>query len=314
VRAALAVLLVAVAPALAAADGLDGFALPSRRDDAAALTRRAQAVAEALAREIGGCCRRAPGAEDLSATLAAARKLQAAGRLDEAADSFDVALRRASDAPHRVGDPAALVGALVARASIALARGETKLGESLLGRALRYDPTFALAPGEDSPTMRSALAREKARLGEPIGLEIDDLGAACGQLSPIIVVARFAAGGAEFRRFDGCKLVAAVVAAPSQSPEEIARSLAGAASGGGARTSGGLPGTRGGGPSARASEETRSGTVSGRRAGEAGEAPRPIYRRAWFWIAIGGVAAASAGAAFLIARDPGDELEVTPRF
>jgi hypothetical protein len=314
VRAALAVLLVAVAPALAAADGLDGFALPSRRDDAAALTRRAQAVADALAREVGGCCRRAPGAEDLSATLAAAGKLQAAGRLDEAADSFDAALRRGSDAPHRVADPAGFVGALVARASIALARGETRLGESLLGRALRYDPTFALAPGEDSPTMRSALAREKVRLGDPIGLEVHDLGAACGELSPIIVVARFAAGGAEFRRFDGCKLVAAVVAAPSQSAQEIARSLAGAAPGGDARTSGGLSRARGVGPALRTSGEARPGGVSRRRDGEAGEPRRPIYRRAWFWIAIGGVAAASAGAAFLIARDPGDELEVTPRF
>ena len=320
-RAPLAVLLVAVSPALAQADGLDGFAMPSRRADAAALARRAQAVADALAREIGSCCRRAPAAEDLSATLAAAARLQAAGRLDEAADSFDVALRRGADGPHRVSDPAGLVDAHVARAAIALARGETRLGESLLARVLRYDPTFALASGEDSPTMRAALARAKARLGDPIAGEPGDLGGACGELSPVIVVARFAAAGAEFRRFDGCKLAGTVVATASQSALEIARALAGtgAPSAGGARTNGeGGAGTAGGhaggGGGVRVAQARESGRVVGASGQGGGGGPRPIYKRAWFWIAVGGVAAASAGAAFLLARDTGDELEVTPRF
>ena len=63
------------ATAAGRAVGLDGFAMPSRRPDGPALTRRAQAVADALARELGGCCRRAPAADDLSATLAAAAGL-----------------------------------------------------------------------------------------------------------------------------------------------------------------------------------------------------------------------------------------------
>ena len=330
VRVALAVLLVVAAPAVAersaGADrvagrvGLDGLALPSRRSDAAQLARRAQAVADALAREIGGCCRRAGGGEDVSGALAttlAAAQLKEAGRLDEAADSYDVAIRRGTDAPHRLSDPAELVTAHAARAAIAFARGEAKVGEALLARLLRYDTTFALAPGEDSPTMRAALDRVKTRLGASPAAVAGDLGGACRELSNVVVVARFVADGAEFRRLDGCRVVGTVVATASQTSREIARMLAGQQAGGvgGAGSAAGVGGAgSAGGVGGAAGAGGAGAAVSGGTGEGADGAGRPLHRRAWFWIAIGGIAAASAAGVYFIARDPGDELAVTPRF
>src|SRR5678815_4157401 len=85
----------------------------------------------------------------------------------EASAGFDAAIESASARPHRVGDPVALVVAHVARASIALARGESRRAEDLIARLLRYDPSFTLMPGEDSPRLRRAVTEVRQRLGTP---------------------------------------------------------------------------------------------------------------------------------------------------
>jgi hypothetical protein len=302
VRAALAVLL-ALVPASAraqpAASGarapspsVRALALPTRRRDAAELARRAAAVAAELARALGGRAAAATSAVnggDLRATLRAAQDLLAAGRLDESADSFDLALRAGAGAPDRVSDPGAFVSAHVSRAAIALARGEDRLADELLARLLRYDPTFVLQPGEDSPTMRSALDRVKARVGAAPALARDDLGAACSDAAPgdVLVVARFTGTGAELARYDGCRPVATAIASSARSAASIAEALAGRP----------LGDSRAGPPPAPAPARAR-----------------PLYRRPWFWAALGAAVAASAGAAWYFSRDAADQFEVTPRF
>jgi len=91
---------------------------------------------------------------------------------------------------------------------IALARGETRRAQELLDRLLRYDPTFALTPSEESPRLRRALGDARARLGPQPSPRPSDLGTACGGGADTVVVARALPRGIEIMRFDGCQLAA----------------------------------------------------------------------------------------------------------
>src|SRR5262245_43717359 len=137
--------LLAMVPALAQAQSggptIAGFTLPSRRVPVAELEARAQALAAKLAAQAGGQVvdpARKPRVE--LAALAQARSLALSGEVDQAALLYDVALGEGARIPHRLADPASLITALIKRASISLARGESARAEALLERVLRYDP------------------------------------------------------------------------------------------------------------------------------------------------------------------------------
>lgn len=290
-RAALAVLLALIPARVVAAPDtrppeMPSRALPSRAPGAAELGAHAQRVADHLAKLLGVHERGDSAPADEGEPLRAALDLHAQGRLDEAADSFDLALTRGARRPHAVADPAAFVSAHLARAAIALARGEDKLAETLLARAMAYDPTLTLTPAEDSPTLRRTFDRVRQRLGATPDLAPADLGEGC---DGGLVVARLVADGIELRRYDDCKLVATVVAPATRSAAEIARALAG------------------------------DDVVAVAPPVKPFSPPPPrehFYQRAWFWIAVGGVVAASAGTAYWFLRDdqPSDQLEVMTHF
>jgi tetratricopeptide (TPR) repeat protein len=246
--------------------------LPTRRSPEA-LRARVDAVAAALARRLGAAVASHLRGED--AALARGRELAARGDLDGAARALDPALDAAAEAPHRVGDPALLVAAHVARASIALARGEDRKADRVFERLLAYDPGFALADGERSPRASAALAAARQRLATIPELRVALLGDSCSE--GVLVVGRvLASGSIELTRFDGCRRVARVVAAGSESTAELAAALDVIA--------------------------------------EPPPPPPPIWRRRGFWIgAAATVAVAVGGVVFFATRDD-PELTITPRF
>src|SRR5262245_52138193 len=113
--------------------------MPSRTPPSPALRARIDGLARALG--ILGRSGAAPSFA-LATTVSRAEASASTGHLDEAAALLDVAIEEGMRAPLQVADPPALVKAMVARATIGLARGERV--DPLIERLLRYDPTFDL--------------------------------------------------------------------------------------------------------------------------------------------------------------------------
>jgi hypothetical protein len=273
----LAVLLwAAVAPAQPLAAGL----LPSRRSDAPALRAR-------VAR-LGGTLGAAPLSPpfSLAPIVARADGLSAAGRFDEAAALYDLAVEQGTRAPLDVADPPALLHAMVARASIGLARGEQTQAEALLARALRWDPTFSLLPEENTPRVRAAWARVVARAAMPPPLGDGDLGARCDRL---LVARRIDEARVELIRIAGCLAVARTTTSDDLADGRVRAAL-------------GLP------PLAPAITA----------AAPPPPPPRvPVYKRPWLWITVSVAAAAVAGGGVGIwaaTRSSSSLWNVTPHF
>lgn len=260
-------------------------ALPSRAEVAPVLEARAARVALGLRRSAGGAA--APDADrsalaaDASATLARGRELHASGALDEAALVLDQGLEAAARAPHRFAASEVVVASHLDRATIALARGEDARAELLLERLLRWDPTFALAPGEGSPRLVQAVDDVRRRLGRAPALRPADLGGACA-LGDVVVVARPApASHIELQRFDGCRAVAtATVRALDVDP---AVELLGG----------------------------RADAFRFTAADTSPPSPR-LVARPWFWLAVGAAAVAGGLVLWQVSADPSDQADVTP--
>jgi len=267
--------------------------LPSRRADAPALRARV----ERLARALGLVETNAAPSFALSPVAQRAEELTVNGRLDEAAALLDVAIDEGTRAPLRVADPTALVRAAVARASIGLARGEQERAEALLARLLRYDPTFRLDPGEDTPRMRSALERVRMRLGAAPALARDDLGERCAGES-LLMARRLDATTIEYARFVGCRPLVRAALHDDTPEAELVAALSVATD------------------RAPAATTTAVEATPARR-------DRPVYRRAWFWVVTVGGAVPLAGVGVGIwaatrngggSAMAGTSWDVTPRF
>src|SRR5262245_47486530 len=151
VAAAALTLLLMLTEARAEDLAVAGFALPARGPND--LQHRAEQIAAALARTLGGHVQPQASPMDLSEPFGRAAELYRRAAFDRAAALFDTALERALRSPHVVGDTAALISAMIARANIATARGESRRADELLNRLLRYDPTVTLGREEDDPEM-----------------------------------------------------------------------------------------------------------------------------------------------------------------
>lgn len=261
-----------IAPAAAAAPpaprpSVSAIVLPTRRADAPRLAALAERIAERVRERLGGqrgALR--PASADVAARLARARELLLDAKIDEAAATYDLALDAADQVPGTV-DAAALVGAHVARAQIALARGEAERADALLRRVLRWDGDFTATGDEATPVVQERLAR----LREPPAAAIDpaDLGDACRQVDTLVVVRAAPLGAIELARFDACRPVAALVVQGAPDEALVLDRLAPA-------------------------RIERRATAA------------PLYRRPWFWIALSAVAVTGAGMwAITEARDEG---------
>jgi hypothetical protein len=197
-----------------------GF-LPSRRPDLSARRDRLVRLAAAL----GGQAATPPLA--LAPLTTRADELSATGRLDEAAALYDLAVEQGVRAPLAVADPAVLVHALVARASIGLARGETDAAQALLEQLLRWDPTATLTPEEDAPRMQAAWQKARAAAGALPALRREDLGADCARL---LIARPLDHERAELRRVEGCRAGAPLVMAPDGSDRALEAALGAPAS------------------------------------------------------------------------------------
>jgi len=217
--------------------------LPTRRADAAALAER---VAR-LARSLGPAPQLAPSFS-LAQVVGRADTMNAAGRLDEAAALYDVAIEQGAHAPLRVAPSGDLVRALIARAAIGLARGEEARSGELLARALGWDPTLELLTGEDAPRMKAALAAVQKRLSSPPPLARDELGADCDHL---LVARRLDDRSTQLTRVEHCRVQAQTTI--------------------GDQTSDGL-----------------ALTALGVAPAPQKPARRPAYQRAWVWVTRGG--------------------------
>lgn len=249
--------------------------LPSRRP-VAALRAQADDVTRALAARLGVGVepRPDPAAQRALPELASGLELWAAGDLDRAAELLDRGLTAGAASPHRVADPRLFVTAHVARASIALARGEPHIADHLLRRAVEYDPVFALQPGERSPRVERALLDVREQLGARPELRVETLGDACA--GAVAVVARdLPDGSTEFLRFDDCRLVGSVVATARQPADAVAAALA---------------------PIGRPPPEDR-----------------PFYESPWFWAGTAAVAVLGGTALYFATRDD-PELTIVPHF
>ena len=260
-------------------------ALPSRAPQARSLLPRAERVALGLQRSLSGveapATARPALAADTVAVLARGRELYRSGSLDQAARVLDDGLDTAAREPHRFAGSDAIVDAQVERVTIALARGEAERAELLLDRLLRWDPTFAPAPGERSPRLNEAIQAVRRRLPSTPELRAEDLAGACA-LADVLVVARPARGGRiELARFDGCRPVARVEVDPLAVDQAI-EALGGRA-------------------------EPPSGAVAGGGSGDT-----PLVRRPWFWAAVGAAAVATTLIAIWSVPDRSDEADVVP--
>ena len=245
--------------------------LPSRRADAPELRARLLRLGVTIG------ARPAAAPFSLAPLVGRADELSAAGRLDEAAALYDLAVEQGGRAPLAVDDAPALLHAMVARASIGLARGEEAQATALLGRALRWDPTLTLTADENRPRLAAAWAKVRATLAAAPPLERAELGADCAQL---IVGRRLDERTSEISRVEGCRSVARAVVGDDVSDAAIAAQLGAA-----------LP------PPA--------------------PARKPPYKRAWVWITVAAGAVVIAGAgvtAWALTRPNTSSWNVTPRF
>ena len=297
-------IVVVVAPGVAQArkSAVRALVAPTRRADAAALRDEAARVTRLLAARVGGSVLAADDAEaalEELAILQRAQRLAASGALDDAAAVFDAALEAAEHAPARLSDSAELVSAHIARAAIALARGESGRADELIERVLRFDPGFALLPSEDSPRMRRAVDEARRRLGPQPDLRASDLGQSCGGEASVLVVARaLSADRAELVRFDDCRVITTAALRAGADDEQLVTSLLSPAERRRVIAMA-LPATPPPPPPAVIEPDPPPAPAT------------PIYRRAWFWTVIGAVAAGSAAAVWATQRDK-DTVHVVP--
>jgi hypothetical protein len=251
----LVVAIAAVAPAAAAPQrpSVAAIALPTRRSDAPKLAALAERTAARVRDRLGGTTGSIrPASADLPARLARAHGLLLDAKLDEAAATYDLALAAADQAPGTL-DAAVLVGAHVARAQIALARGEAERADALFGRVMRWDGDFAATGDEATPAVQERLAHLRETVPAS-AIEPADLGDACRQVDTLVVVRAAPMGAIEIARFDGCRRVAALVVQGPPGDALVLDRLA------------------------PAPIEHRVTTTPA------------LYRRPWFWIAVSAVA------------------------
>jgi tetratricopeptide (TPR) repeat protein len=215
-----------VAPAMATPT-VAGIALPSRGHDGD--TERARRIADRLALALHGRVATADrsASDDLAIRLERARALYHKVDFDRSAAAFDDVLERAARAPHKVTEGSLLVAAAVTRATIAVARAETKRMRQLLERFLTYDPTFSLLAEERQATVGAELEKARLRLGARPALREDELADACGQ-AEILVVVRHSFGKEALivTRLDACREALEIEVAPRTDDDTIATQLA----------------------------------------------------------------------------------------
>lgn len=241
-------------------------------------------VAASLARRVGGVVvppstLGAPDV-DIDQLLVTAGDLERDGQLDDAITTYDAALEAAAQSPFAVERGQAWIDAAVARASLALARGEPERADALMGTVVTLDGDFELTPAEARPSMRDALARARARLGRTPSLAARHLGRACQAGIDVVVVARaLPAGGTELVRFDGCRVRArAEISSAGATDDAIADLLLG------------LP---------------TAATSAGSKRSAA-----PFYRRPLFWVGVAAASAAAATAGYFLLRPDEDGYDV----
>ena len=204
--------------------------LPSARADGSAIRSRIERVAALISTRSRGSLRVAqhpPAVEDgvdLESSMRAATELTNAGKLDEAAATYDVALDACIRGQWRSTDPSLLVRMHLARASIALARHEGAVADQLLERLYRYDPTFEPSLTDLGPKVIGAFTRVRERLGPRPNVRREELGGACVD-GRVLIVGRAAAGGVEILRFDGCKQIAEALMSSTATDEDAVASL-----------------------------------------------------------------------------------------
>jgi tetratricopeptide (TPR) repeat protein len=215
--ALVALLLVGVAGAAEPGPRVAAVVLPTRRFDLRALSERARRVARLLAQHLAGVESSAAGPSprrsELQARLGRARVLFSSGTLDQAAALLDAALEDGARWPESVEDPAALVGARVMRASIALARGERKRAVELIDRVIEDDPGFALLPEEARPALRAVVGEARERRGAARSIGADAVASACQAADVLVAVRAVDRNRIELYRFDGCRPIAETASA-----------------------------------------------------------------------------------------------------
>jgi len=149
---------------------------------------------------------------DVESLIERARGIQTMGRLDEAATVYDAIIAGALRALDRIDAPSALVGAMVGRATIALARHEQPVADQLLTRLVRWDPAFSLTEAEARPRVSAALAAARGRLAERPAISGEDLGDLCAQGRRVLVGRHLGDGADEIALFVDCRLTASVSA------------------------------------------------------------------------------------------------------
>jgi hypothetical protein len=274
------------APPASEAHTVAGVALPARAGDQAARQARAARLASAAAARLGARVVRLPVPPGIAPRLERARALLLGGDIDAAAATYDAALADAARRPDAGG--AEVVAGHVARAQIALARGEAALADALLGRLLRWDGGFAPTADEATPAVSEALARVAGGDGARAALAADDAGEVCRAVDLLIVVRRTADGRDEVARVDHCRVVATAVAPAGGDDAAVLDALVGA-------------------PAAAA----RPDHLLDRQ-----PAPdRPLLARPWLWVAIGAVAVTAVAGGIWLSRDAGEDgFDVAIRF
>jgi hypothetical protein len=170
-----------------------------------------------------------------------------------------------------------LVGAHVARAQIALARGEAARADALFGRVMRWDGDFAAAGDEATPAVQERIARLREAAPAP-AIDAADLGDACRQVDTLVVVRAAPLGAIEVARFDGCRRVAAIVVQGPPAEALVLDRLAPAPA-------------------------IAPAPAPGERRTTAAPA---LYRRPWLWIAVSAIAVSGIGVwAWTGSRDEG---------
>ena len=158
----------------------------------------------------------------LADRLKRARSLSVAGKIDEAAQLLDEVLAEGTRAPERIPEPSSFVAGALRRAAIAMGRGEAQVGQEILERLYRWDPTLTLAPVDATPPLTAALEEIRTRFGKSPPLVRTDLGAL--DTAAITLVARRTADGLEVSRFDDGQLTTRVIARATD--REVALELA----------------------------------------------------------------------------------------
>jgi hypothetical protein len=251
--------------------------LPSRTSNSL-LRIEATAIARDVAAQVGGTLAPARSAQPLDG-LARAKQLLGDGAVDEAADAYDAAIRRGRSIVLELGDGNELLRGVVARIGIALARGETDRARELATWVVRIDPGFTLEPAEQRPSVVTELAAAAKTLGERPSIVAADLGT-CEPRADIVILARVTRPGEiELRRIEDCQLADPVRVTSEREHATAVRLLTGI-------------------------DAVAHAPI---------EHDRPaLYRRPWFWIAVGAVAAGATGTWLLV--DQKDSREIVPRW